>query len=147
MYFLQYQTLESILQDLGTIGQTWRKCGHVSKANPVTGTPNTANGNELTVLGEKNSQISPRKKLVFLATHGCTGPIPWLHIWFGLFPALWLANSLWHWNLCSGPYRNSKQVLQSRLYQMFVKFFSAMTYNGTRNWTSDRSQVEEWIWS
>lgn len=28
------------------------KSGHVFKVNPVTGTPTTANGNELTVLGE-----------------------------------------------------------------------------------------------
>ncbi|KAL9986207.1 hypothetical protein ACROYT_G000314 [Oculina patagonica] len=32
--------------------ETWRKSGHVSKVNPVTGTLTTANGNELTVLGE-----------------------------------------------------------------------------------------------
>ena len=32
--------------------ETWRKCGHFSKVNPVTGTLTTANGNELTVLGE-----------------------------------------------------------------------------------------------
>ena len=32
--------------------ETWRKCGHVSKVNPVTGTLTTANGNELTVLEE-----------------------------------------------------------------------------------------------
>ena len=32
--------------------ETWKKSGDVSKVNPVTGTLTTANGNELTVLGE-----------------------------------------------------------------------------------------------
>ena len=31
---------------------TWKKSGHVSKVNPMAGTLTTANGNELTVLGE-----------------------------------------------------------------------------------------------
>lgn len=46
-----------ILLDIGaTVSvlseQTWKTSGHVAKVNPVTGTLTTANGNELTVLGE-----------------------------------------------------------------------------------------------
>lgn len=50
-------TVTCILLDTGaTVGvlneETLRKSGRISKVNPVTGTLTTANGNELTVLGE-----------------------------------------------------------------------------------------------
>ena len=48
-----------ILLDTGTTVSalnegTWKKSGLVTKIKPVTGTLTTANGNELTVLGETN---------------------------------------------------------------------------------------------
>ena len=38
--------------------ETWKNSGHVPKVNPVTGTLTTANGNQLTVLGETKVRFS-----------------------------------------------------------------------------------------
>ncbi len=56
------QSVTCILLDTGaTVSvlnkEKWRESGHVSKVSPVTRTLTTANGNELTVLGEKKARF------------------------------------------------------------------------------------------
>lgn len=57
--------------------ETWRKSGHVSQVNPVTGTLTTANGNELTVVGETKVRFHVETLIVFGQS--------WLH---GAYPMI-----------------------------------------------------------